>query len=466
MLYIKDTCLEKPNRTLMHNEAVFHEALAYVLNGETSFHVLRTDGEDYWLTYRENEEIQHTCGTFPDSPLFTENLLFPDYLSYDETTRNQLYLGIFDSYTGVYFHELNEYAVVLVKLLLRFTDKNVYVRDRRFGWFIDTEDSGRICFAEQEDEICEDKLMTVRREFVFDNLIGKYDLIDPICLFHNVFVLQYVKSLSDHKIERLSVIIPKTEGIGSILNNFFRIRYIASKYGIKVYLKSDCTRYSDDLLKRYFRIDIEENDAESVCIESMFTLAFTHLILSPRYVLNKHILSEKFLKDLETYREAVLKEKRVLGVLVRGTDYIATNMPIQPLPIEELIPLIEETMKEGSFEEIFLATEDQDYFESLTNHFKGKICAVSQVRVQVKDLQKFAFLSNLEKNKSQEEGFEGLAEDNLSNYFYAIYLLSECQGFLGMPAECNGVVMTKEFNGGRFELCKTVTRNVPPQQKE
>ena len=97
---------------------------------------------------------------------------------------------------------------------------------------------------------------------------------------------------------------------------------------------------------------------------------------------------------------------------------------------------------------------------------EGKICAVSQVRVQVKDLQKFAFLSNLEKNKSQEEGFEGLAEDNLSNYFYAIYLLSECQGFLGMPAECNGVVMTKEFNGGRFELCKTVTRNVPPQQKE
>ena len=108
MLYIKDTCLEKPNRTLVHSESVFHEALAYVLNGETSFHVLRPDGEDYYLTYRENEEIQHTCGTFPDSPLFTENLLFPEYLSYDETARDRLYLGIFDSYTGVYFHELNE----------------------------------------------------------------------------------------------------------------------------------------------------------------------------------------------------------------------------------------------------------------------------------------------------------------------------------------------------------------------
>lgn len=446
-------------RNLMHSENIFHEALSYVRGGETVFHVTCPDGE-YWLSWRNNEEIQHTRTGFPNAPLFTENLLFPDYLNYDETNIPLVYLDIFDSYTGIFFQELNEYSVVLVKLLLRYTDKAVYVRDSGFRRFFGAESGIR--FAERAEELPEEKRMTVQDEFIFDNLVGRYDVIDPVCLFHNVFVLQYVRSLSERKPDRMIVNIPKTEGIGSILNNFFRIRLVAARYGIDVCLQSGCTRYSDELLQKYFRIRIGEKDNESTFIGSVFTLAFTHLILSPRYVLSKEILSPTFQSDLETYKQAVFRDKRILGVLVRGTDYIATNMPIQPLPVEEVIPLIEETMREGGYETIFLATEDQEYYEKLTAHFRGRICAVSQVRVRVRDLQSFAFLSNLEKDRSKEDGYAGLAEDNLCNYFYAIYLLSECQGFIGMPAECNGVVMTREFNGGRFELFRTFTKNVTP----
>lgn len=459
MLYITETDPGVSSRKLTHSENVFHEALTYVHGGETVFHVTCPDGE-YWLNWRNNEEIQHARTGFPDAPLFTENILFPEYLSYDETELSLVYLGIFDSYTGIFFQELNEYSVVLAKLLLRYTDKAVYVCDNGFRRFFAAESGIR--FVEQAKDLLEEKLMIVQDEFIFDNLVGRYGIIDPVCLFHNVFVLQYVRSLSERKPDRLIVNIPKTEGIGSILNNFFRIRLVAARYGVDVCLQSGCTRYSDELLQKYFRIRISEKECGNTFIESVFTLAFTHIILSPRYVLNKEILNPAFLADLDVYKQAVFRDKRILGILVRGTDYIATNMPIQPLPIGELIPLIEATMHEGGFETIFLATEDQDYYEKLTAHFSGRICAVSQVRVRVHDLQSFAFLSNLEKEKSKEDGYAGLAEDNLCNYFYAIYLLSECQGFLGMPAECNGVVMTREFNGGRFELFRTFTRNVVP----
>ena len=463
MLCIADKGSGVSARNLTQSENVFHEALTYVHGGETAFHVTCPDGE-YWLNWRNNEEIQHARTGFPNAPLFTENLLFPDYLCYDETDTHLVYLDIFDSYTGIFFQELNEYSVVLVKLLLRYTDKAVYVRDSGFTRFFGAESGIR--FAERAEDLPEEKLMTVQEKFIFDNLVGRYDVIDPVCLFHNVFVLQYVRSLSERKPDCLTVNIPKTEGIGSILNNFFRIRLVAARYGIEVCLRSGCTRYSDELLQKYFRIRISDKENGIPGIESVFTLAFTHVILSPRYVLNKEILSPGFLADLDAYRQAVLQGKRVLGVLVRGTDYIATNMPYQPLPVGELIPIIEETMLEGGFETIFLATEDQDYYEKLTAHFKGRIYAVSQQRARVQELQTFAFLSNLEKDKSRQEGYDGLAEDNLCNYFYAIYLLSECQGFLCSPQQCNGAVMTREFNGGRFELFRGFARNVSPRGAE
>ena len=172
------------------------------------------------------------------------------------------------------------------------------------------------------------------------------------------------------------------------------------------------------------------------------------------------ILNEKFLADMNVYKRAAFHDKRMLGVLVRGTDYIASNMPIQPLPVDEVIPLIEDAMSEGSFDGIFLATEDLDYHEQLTSHFRGRICTIPQRRFRVADLQDTVFLSNLEKVKSQEKDYDHLSEDTLVNYFYAIYLLSECQGFIGMPADCNGVLMTREFNGCRFELIRLYTKNV------
>ena len=461
MLHITEKDPGAPARNLTHSENVFHEALSYVHNGETAFHVACPDGE-YWLSWQSNEEIQHARTGFPNAPLFTENFLFPDHLCYDESDMKLLYLDIFDSCTGIFFQELNEYSVVLAKLLLRYTDKAVYVCDRGFLRFFDA--GSRIRFCEQAEKLPEEKLMIVQDKFVYDNLIGKYDVTDPIYLFHNVFVLQYIRSLSERKPKRLIVRIPKTEGIGSILNNFFRIHLVAARYGVDALLQSGCTRYSDELLQKYFRIGIGEADSMSAVIESVFTLVFTHIILSPQYVLNKEILNPDFLADLDAYRKHLFQNKKVLGVLVRGTDYIAADMPFQPLPIGELIPMIEEMMREGGFDTIFLATEDQDYHESLTSYFKGRICTVSQVRTRVQDLKTFAFLSDLEKDRSQREGYDWLVDDNLCNYFYAIYLLSECQGFLGTPAECNGFAMTKEFNRGRFEVLKGISRrNSPPE---
>ena len=45
--------------------------------------------------------------------------------------------------------------------------------------------------------------------------------------------------------------------------------------------------------------------------------------------------------------------------------------------------------------------------------------------------------------------------DTTVNYFYALYILSRCDGFL-TSSMCNGVFIVRAFNEGRFECDDSV----------
>lgn len=48
--------------------------------------------------------------------------------------------------------------------------------------------------------------------------------------------------------------------------------------------------------------------------------------------------------------------------------------------------------------------------------------------------------------------------DTTINYFYALYVLSKCDGFLASTL-CNGVNIVRAFNEGRFE-CDDIVREM------
>lgn len=67
--------------------------------------------------------------------------------------------------------------------------------------------------------------------------------------------------------------------------------------------------------------------------------------------------------------------KRVLGVLCRGTDYVNNhpkNHPIQP-SAEQVIEKAEQIMKEKNCEYLYLATEDEDIYQSFAKAFGEKL---------------------------------------------------------------------------------------------
>ena len=129
----------------------------------------------------------------------------------------------------------------------------------------------------------------------------------------------------------------------------------------------------------------------------------------------------------------VFGNNKMLGVLIRGTDYLksdyhmATRKMVGP---KEMITIIEEWMDKYSFDKIFLATEDKDILDQMRSHFSSKIIAVSQERYSVNDFDKNETIAEKEKTISDSDTYSNILEDATSNYFYALYLLSECDSFI------------------------------------
>ncbi|MBR4383611.1 MAG: hypothetical protein IKP64_08640 [Selenomonadaceae bacterium] len=166
--------------------------------------------------------------------------------------------------------------------------------------------------------------------------------------------------------------------------------------------------------------------------------------------IDENILTENFRAEMDEYADAVLGSHNVLGVLIRGTDYILSKMGgvRQMATVDDMLPMIREWIDADGYDLIFLATEDQDILERMKKEFGSMIRVVSQVRHSVRDFQNLKLLSDLEK-KEQEDNV-GIAEDNTVNYFYALYLLSKCQSFMA-SGQCHGWNVVNSFKQGEFK---------------
>ena len=78
---------------------------------------------------------------------------------------------------------------------------------------------------------------------------------------------------------------------------------------------------------------------------------------------------------MEIHGRLFSPKDRVLGVHLRGTDYVATqpqNHPIQP-PLEFAVSMVVSKLREWNCNKIFLTTEDKNIAENFKRIF-GDIC--------------------------------------------------------------------------------------------
>ena len=456
MLLIKEYNRDRNHRYLNHGPEVFHQALYWVLRGETAFHVRNPEGEDYNLEYAENQKWAEASEKYPDSPLFHEDPLYPPYLVYDEKDKSRLCFDILEGFDKVWFEEVNEYTVVLTGILLSFTELPVVCKDKRLLWFY--PESERLTISEEIPPAEEKTTLRVIREFHPSAFICDFFTMDQVVLFHHIFVYQWLTELPFDKVKYAEIVVARSEGIGSVLTVYARARHFFERFGFEITLQPGSSRYADHIIEKYFNIRMTPKDADetnTIYITNYYGLLFTKMLrYSNGNDFDIHSLSPSFVAEMKEYGEAVLGDKRMLGILLRGSDYIASGMSgaSAPVTVESALPKIREWMEEDGYEGIFLATEDMDILRKMEAAFPGKIRVVSQERYSITDFTKegVTTISELDRKRHPGEDYDVFLEDSTANYFYALYLLSRCESFM-YSGQCGGIVMTKSLTENGFK---------------
>ncbi len=450
MLHICGVPENENVRRLKHGPGVFHEALAHVCTGERRFCV--TDGEGrpfYGLLYEENQAWAEASEQYVHAKIFKEMPLFPPYLTYDEEKKGSLCLDLVKDFGSIWFEQVSEYSVVLARLLLADTDKTVYYADERMCWFIGPH--SRLIRMNRPPE----GALPVYGHFVPSVFDGDFTRLDAMVLFHHVFFFQWLTPLDPGDVKYVEFSVPGTEGIGSILLAYGRGRAFFGPLGMEVTLRPGCTRYPDEMLRKYLRLPFTPEDADdtnTIRVVNYYAVMYVKM-LRRKGDLDLSILQPPFLEEMKAYGDAVIRDRRVLGVLLRGSDYITSAMggSSRPRGIDEVAPVIEEWFDAGGYDRIFLATEDDDLLDGMTEAFGGRMICVSQKRYRVTDFREgMTTISELDRARHDGREYDEYVEDAAVNYLYAIYMLSRCNAFM-YSCHCGGVSLARQFNGERFE---------------
>ncbi len=429
--------------TLLHGTDVFREARR---TKAERIHVLMPGGEEYDLVHVKNSDCR------PDfiRNRWKDQVCYPEYDEYSTEEKSGLFLAFFRVFSTVIIRSANEYTVALAQVVLRYTKLCLLTTDKRLQWFFED----RIpCIDESEIQPGKDVLIIgdVSDDAVFD---VSFHSIGPVNAFHNVFFLQGQGNFSAEKVRFAEFVIDEGAGIGSVLNNVYRFQEALSKIGLTPVFRSEKVgHFSVAFLEQYFNLKLqnpEANDGNTVFFPEMSTLAATMFLDWVKPELNLSVLGDQFHSELKEYADTIIGDRRILGVLIRGTDYLIVHKdgPRKMAGVDDMIPVIHEWIDCYGYEGIFLATEDSDILKRIRDEFGSSVFVIAQERHSVSDLAGHMLLSELEKESASD--YERSVVESTVNYFYALYMLSRCSAFL-CSGPCNGYDLAVGFNGGRYE---------------
>lgn len=454
MFRITDYASSGNFRNFQNDEMLFHKAAEFVKKGEKRFHVSNENGDDFDIVYYRNQEWARAQEGYNHSVVFNDFDLYPSYEDYDEKDPDRLCLDIFEDFDAVFFEELCEYSIVLANVILNFTGKKAVFSDERIYWFIKEQDRLKIA-----RDLPEGKSLIVSKEYHPCGISQDFSRMDPILVFHQVFVFQWMTDRPLCNIRYAAITVPKSEGIGSVLLSYALASDFFEKHGIKAVLQPGTSRYSDEMLKRYLDVSFVPDDADesnTISLINFFSFYFLYCMRGRYCRRVRKLLSAGFLSEIKEYRDAVFGGKKVLGLLIRGSDYITTGMSneMKPPLLEEIIPIVRSWLEKDKYDCIFLATEDRDVLSRMRSEFGGKLLAVSQERYSVSDLGDQMTISEYDSEEYKGDDYERHLDDLTANYLYAMVILSSCDSFI-YSCRCIGSSLARQLMTVPFEksLC-------------
>lgn len=134
-------------------------------------------------------------------------------------------------------------------------------------------------------------------------------------------------------------------------------------------------------------------------------------------------VKEKVNNDLKSI---FASKQNILGISLRGTDYLNTNLAkghYKPLNIDEAILLTEKKLVEWKMDYVFVCTEVKEYIELFVERFGEKALFLKRQRFSNSQSEKFITQYRFRRNNdSFETGLEYLRE---------VYLFSKCDSIIG-----------------------------------
>ncbi|WP_029318808.1 hypothetical protein [Butyrivibrio sp. AE3004] len=448
--------------TLKHSENIFHDALTEVQKGETHFHVTDPKGQvpDYNLEYIENMMM------FPEqvrgliTKMTNGGAVYGRYLYYDETDIDNICLDFLKQFKKIEMEVVDEYSIGVTRIALEHTDIPVYFTDDRIKWFIGETNSLHIVDSLPE-EPDKDTLRVIAGAFEMGYTKRDWHRVGSVAAFQNLFFWQAFTGGKKGPFKYIEVIMSQITGIGGLLSQISIVTHAGEPRGLQTFLRPGCTRYSEELLGKYFHINPKPADATE---DNTLVLSDLYSVFSTSWYANQYpsnfdesILDEGFAAEMREYADAILGGRRVLGVLARGTDYVTLNLggDRRHATPDQMISAIQDWMEEGKYDKIFLATEDKDNLDKIRAAFPGKVMAISQERHTVSEMQKknSSIIYEFEQKLNTGKAYSDALEDTTVNYFYALYILARCDAFL-CSGQCNGWDTVRALNGGKFEKAR------------
>lgn len=440
-------------KTLELSYDLFHEALKESPKSMSRFHVKNCRGDDFDIVYYDNNDDIEPLDSYPK---YQKPPFMASYHIYDENDIRSLWLEFFDGVRNMVFEELNEYTIVLTKLVLSVTGIEIYCTDRRILYFV--SENERLHVEETlPADLDKETLLYIQKDLASGIEDGRFRRLSSTYAFHNVFVLQWIlagRDLSRYRF--ITVDIDEWAGIGAILSYCERYRIGFGRFGLKFIQKGNgyLGKFRLKDLTEFFALDLEDdeaNDENTLVVPSFMALSKVKILKGIAHSIDESILTPEFKAEMDEYYDGIFGDEKVLGVMIRGTDYVTSGMTgdRKMATAQEIAPLIHEWIEKYGFEKVFLATEDEEALEYIHKEFGSFMVALAQERVKQSDLRQDEILSDYEKEHS-DGMYEEKLEDTTINYFYALYMLSRCNSFI-CSGRCNGSDIVRSFNNGRFE---------------
>lgn len=192
--------------------------------------------------------------------------------------------------------------------------------------------------------------------------------------------------------------------------------YFAQPGGISI---DDALSCDDYILGRDCKLHIAPLQSAEFCYNKYGELDYW------RKICRKYVkFSQPVLDRVNAMREKY-QGKRILGVSIRGTDYVSLKPhghPIQPTP-EMVIAKVHEVMREKDFDNIYLATEDKNILVKFQAEFGDKIILPESEYVDF-NYNSNIYITMYSTHRENDKYLQGL------EYLVAKLFLLECNGLI------------------------------------